>query len=145
MLEHLPPFLRKYDDFIALATAYQSILEQMDDAQRRMEDDLYVVSAGQRGLSRATAMLELPVVSNEDMEVWRRRILSRIRLNTPFTLNRFMQTLEDIVPGALITVELKGFVLRLHFSSDHIPHRAEIVDLVSRVVPANLSVQITGL
>lgn len=138
LINYLPFILRDIPAFRAAMDAQQPEFSNLWDSIADLQDNLFILSAGSRGLSRWEKILDLLPKASDTLAVRRARILAVLNRQLPYTLPQLRGVLNSLYgPGAAdADVAENSYILRVTIPfTDAYSETMELVDTIS---PQNL-------
>nr|DAL33388.1 MAG TPA_asm: tail protein [Caudoviricetes sp.] len=138
LINYLPFILRDIPTFRAAMDAQQPEFSNLWDSVADLQDNLFILSAGSRGLSRWEKILGLLPKASDTLAVRRARILAVLNRQLPYTLPQLRGVLYSLYgPGAAdADVAENSYILRVTIPfTDAYSETMELVDTIS---PKNL-------
>lgn len=147
LIDYLPFVVREYAEFQGIAGSEQPEFERAWDSSDDLLDNQFISTAGNMGLSRWEAILEITPKGTDTLEDRRFRILTRINEELPYTLPQLRNILEtlcgegnysaDVEEGTYQLLVKIGLAAKNNFN--------DVEALLDRVVPQNLIVTLLQL
>jgi len=143
MMEYLPPVLRRSRDFACLMGEYQGVFSDLWRLLWGAEEELYVTTAGEIGISRWEGLLGIAPGVGASLEVRRQVVLARTLWQTPYSWFAFLAFLTALTGdrGAFMT-RLSGFRLEIALKAAWWDLKEAVWELARQVVPANIEVRL---
>lgn len=141
ILKYWPEIYWEIDDFVALAPAESSEVEDMDKAVNQLFDDQFVMTSSPQAIERREKMLKIQAdPSTESLDFRKKRILNRYQTKPPFTLRWLQRQLNELVGAGLVivNVDVQNFILYVKADIDDAAVFKEVNHTVLTVKPANL-------
>lgn len=141
ILKYWPEIYWEIDDFVALAPAESSEVEDMDKAVNQLFDDQFVMTSSPHAIERREKMLKIQAdPSTESLEFRKKRILNRYQTKPPFTIRWLQRQLNELVGTGLVivNVDVQNFILYVRADIDDAAVFKEVNHTVLTVKPANL-------
>ena len=143
MLEYLPPVLRKVQDFACLMEQYQGAFSELWKLAWEMEDDLYLVTAGEVGISRWERMLGIRPREGATLEERRQLLFFRISQSTPYTWRAFLSFMTSLIGDERgFDASISELVLEVRLFPRWRGMEQAVWELMSWVVPANVETRV---
>lgn len=143
LMEMLPSYYRGIREFEALTETETAELDQLQTGVLVVEDDQFIFSSTEVAVARRERMFGiLADPSTETLDLRKKRLLSRMQSNPPYTI-RYLKTLLDTLVGEdrheiMLDRALKE--IEVLIDVDSAPLRKEVNRLLERVLPLNLDV-----
>ncbi|MGK5512062.1 putative phage tail protein [Brevibacillus formosus] len=141
ILKYWPEIYWEIDDFVALAPAESSEVEDMDKAVNQLFDDQFVMTSSPQAIERREKMLKIQAdPSTESLDFRKKRILNRYQTKPPFTIRWLQRQLNELVGAGLVivNVDVQNFILYVKADIDDAAVFKEVNHTVLTVKPANL-------
>ena len=146
MLEYLPPVLQEVRDFQCLMEVYQGEVSALWWEERETEDNFYLFTADGRGLSHWENILGISPREGSSLEERRLMIFARRGQTTPYCWQMFLTFLTALTgTREAFRAELSGFALELRLMPNWRWMQNAVRDLMWRVLPANIGVQLISV
>ena len=143
MLEYLPPVLQKVRDFACLMGQYQEAFSELWRLAWEMEDNLYLVTAGEVGILRWERLLEIRPREGATLEERRQIIFSRISQATPYTWRTFLMVLTGVIGDERgFEASISELVLEVRLLPGWRGMEPAVWDLMGWMVPANVETRV---
>lgn len=138
LLDYLPLLLREHPQFRAMMDAQQPEFETAWAAAAALQDDLFVLTAGGRGLSRWERLLGMTSKASDSSDVRRSRILAALNRQLPYTLPQLQQVLNGLYGPGAASAEIPENSYILQISVPYTDTWADTMELVDAMSPQNL-------
>ncbi len=140
LAKYLPPFLAEFKELAELFSAENPEFDLLHGEVRRVLDDQYIKTAGERGVARLEKITGIPTDRSLTLDARKTRIITRINEELPYTLRKLNELLAAVCgegnfsifgdfPNYAITVTTE------RLSSSQI---VEVERLLDNVIPANI-------
>lgn len=145
-MQYLPPVLQEVRDFRCVMGQMQEVVTDLWRRERQAEDEYYLFTATERGLSHWEAILGIRPRERSGLEERRQVILVRMSQVTPYcwqTLIALMTTL--LGSREEFEVEIVGYQLTVWLSPRVRRFQEAVWELLRLIVPANLGVEVISI
>lgn len=147
LIDYLPEVVRDFREFKGITAGQQPEFEQAWDSADSVMNNQFVLTAGNLGLSRWEAILDIVPKATDSLDDRRFRVLSRLNEKLPYTLPQLRNILEtlcgagnysaNIDEGTYILIVKIGIAAKNNYS--------DVESLLERVSPQNLIIQLSQL
>ena len=96
LLDYLPPFLREYREFGAIANAEEPELQRFSTMSLKLLKNQFILTADEDGIAEFEKILGITPQSNEPLESRRSRVMSRWFSEIPYTLQTLILKLKAL-------------------------------------------------
>lgn len=147
LLDYLPTVVRDYAELRSIVQAEQPEIEQIWADVEQLLEEQFIHTAGELGLSRWEKMLGLVPKGTDTLEDRRFRILARINEQLPYTIRRLQEILDTLCGASTCSVQVDagGYVLRVKLGLAAMTSMYEVRELLERVTPQNLLIEMSQL
>jgi hypothetical protein len=139
LIQYLPPIIQEYTEMQRIAAAENPEFHLVWEADERIRDDLFIVTATEQGLKRFEKILGIYPSSQDTNESRRGRILSRWNDMLPYTLKALWGKIAVLAGDDFeINPDFNNYLIEI---ITHIGYFGGIDDLayiLDTVVPCNL-------
>ena len=143
LLDYLPFILREYPQFQAMMDTQQPEFEMAWDSMATLRNDLFVLTASERGLSRWENLLGIIPKASDSMDTRRVRILAMLNRQLPYTISQLRRVLESLYGPGAAGAEISENSYLLRVSIPYTDTWADVVGLVDAMSPQNLLTRYT--
>ncbi len=134
-----PDFLAQLQEFQALGSAQDGAIETLETTLRTAGDYFYVETLPTQGLSRWESILGLASGTGLDIEDRRFRLLTYMIPQTPFTITRLHELLDELCGADGYSIAWSdGYTLEVRVALASKLAYSSVAALLERVTPANL-------
>ena len=146
MLDYLPTVLRDVRDFRCIMGVVQEVLMELWRQERETENEYYLWTATERGLSRWEAILGLRPRAGSSLEERRQVILVRMSQAIPYCWQTLVALLTTLLGSReAFEIEIEGYRLTVWLSPHVRRFYQEVWELLRLIVPANLGVEVVSV
>ena len=149
IIDYLPPALREVPELAALMAAQQPEIEALWAAQDGALGDQFLVSAADYGISRWERILRIFPKDTDGLEMRRARVLSKLRLQPPYTLPWLRNWLDELCGDGNYELAVTGYAITLSLGLDNLPEAdklaEDIMALLHLAKPANMALDFNGM
>ncbi len=142
MLAYLPPALRGYREFQAIAAGQQALFSALWQEADQALDNQFLDTAGLWGVARWEELLGIQPKGTETLEERRFRVKARVSEQLPFTLAVLRRQLESLCGPGAAQAELQGYTLRVRLALSAGSRLQEAAALLERTAPAHLVIDL---
>ena len=148
VLNYLPPVLQDVREYKAiLSTAAQPEYDALWEARKNVEADQCLSTLTPNGVSRWAKILQLTFAPSANLEDQRFAIQTRLNEKVPYTIRTLKAMLNTLIgeEGYEIELEEGGYMLTVNVALAHKPTFSTIEDLLQRVVPLNMIINLPSM
>lgn len=138
LINYLPFILRDIPAFKAALESQQPEFSALWDSVADFRSDLFIRSAGSRGLSRWEKILGLVPKISDSLDIRRARILTALNHQLPYTLPQLRGVLDNLYGPGAATAEVAENSYILQVTMPYTDTYAETTELVDEMSPQNL-------
>lgn len=140
ILEYLPPFLREYREFGAIANAEEPELQRITEEGLRILRNQFIETADEDGIAEFEKMLGILPSKSDSLESRRARVFSRWFTELPYTLKAFLAKLAGLSDYGKIAVSVDFDHYRIAVDTDFelYGQTDEIERIVDLMFPCNI-------
>lgn len=142
LIDYWPPAIREIADFAVLAHSQQPEFNLSYSQLDTLLDNLLLLTAGELGISRWEALLEIDPPSTATLEERRFTVLARLGESLPFTLRRLQSILDNLLGVGNSVASTSDYILKILLGTNLINQMGAVRALCERIVPANMVIQI---
>lgn len=145
LLNYYPGFLRGYLEYQVISESEQYEVERLWNALDVALKDQFIAEAGEYGVSRWEKILGILPKGSETLVQRRFRILTRLSEQLPYTVRMLENQLEALCGEGRYTIwlEHKSYKLIVRVSLMARNNLTDVDDLLKRIVPANLIIDLS--
>lgn len=129
LINYLPFILRDLPAFKAAMASQQPEFSALWDSVAAFQDDLFILTTGDRGLARWEHILALVPKASDSLDVRRIRILTALNRQLPYTLPQLQNVLNNIygVGSSAAEVPENSYTLRvtMPYTDTYRQHRCQ--------------------
>ena len=141
LINYLPFILRDLPAFKAAMASQQPEFSALWDSVAALQDDLFILTAGDRGLARWEHILNLVPKVSDSLNVRRIRILTALNRQLPYTLPQLQNVLNSIYGVGASAAEVPENSYTLRVTMPYTDTYADTMELVDAMSPQNLFLQ----
>lgn len=141
LINYLPFILRDLPAFKAAMASQQPEFSALWDSVAAFQDDLFILTAGDRGLARWEYILDLVPKASDSFDVRRIRILTALNRQLPYTLPQLQNVLNNIYGVGSSAAEVPENSYTLWVTMPYTDTYADTMELVDAMSPQNLFLQ----
>jgi hypothetical protein len=145
LIQYLPPIIQEYNEMQRITAAENPEFRLAWEADERLRNDLYIVTATEQGLKRFEKILGIYPSSQDTNESRRGRILSRWNDMLPYTLKALWGKIAVLAGDDFeINTDFNNYLIEI---ITHIAYYGGVDDLayiLDSVVPCNLVIVSTN-
>lgn len=141
LINYLPFILRDLPAFKAAMASQQPEFSALWDSVAAFQDDLFILTAGDRGLARWEYILDLVPKASDSFDVRRIRILTALNRQLPYTLPQLQNVLNNIYGVGSSAAEVPENSYTLRVTMPYTDTYANTMELVDAMSPQNLFLQ----
>lgn len=148
LMDYLPHIIREVREYKAILNdAEQPEMVAMWGAADDALKDQFIEEATENGVSRWEKILRIDSKATATLDERKFTILSRINEQLPFTLRTLTESLDSLCGADGYTVQLKEneYTLIVRVALEAASNYNDVKELLDRVVPANIVIQLTVL
>lgn len=141
--KHLPQHVYNIREFGDIDKAISPELDNLDKFSKEVEDNQFIQTARDRGLTRYEKMFKLP--TDNDIEIRRVNVLNLYNTKANYTHRWLRQYLTTLVGESEYLVLLNGFSLTVSISMGKAHLRDKIFEDLRNKIPANIALNVNLL
>ena len=141
LINYLPFILLEIPAIRTAMDVQQPEFALLWDEAQDFQDDLFVLSAGNRGLTRWEKMLELLPKTSDTLDTRRSRILAVQNRQLPYTLPQLRSVLDSLYGPGTTTADVAENSYLLQVTVPITDSYLETIELVDSMSPQNLLTQ----
>lgn len=141
LLEYLPPFMQEYTELYFLTNAEQPEFDGLWTAFSDALNDLFVQTATEKGIARWESIYGITPKDTDTLEERKFRLLTKINQGLPYTTTKLNEALT-VICGAgnfLIDLQPANYHIEIRLALTNINNYQEVVELLAKMLPANLT------
>lgn len=145
LIEYLPEFLRDVKEYQAILTmAEQPEMVELWKAEENALKDQFISDATENGIARWEKVLGIKPNKDDDLELRRFTIKTRINEKLPFTVTNLKDQLELLCgkDGYAVTLDAENYTLMVSVALTARSSLGDVNSFLKRVVPANMIVSV---
>ena len=142
LLDYLPPFLREYREFGAIAGAEEPELQRFSTKSLKLLKNQFIETADDDGIAEFEKILGILPQSNEPLESRRSRVMSRWFSEIPYTLQTLILKLKALCGEGNFSVEenYDFYEMKIKTELELLGQVEELLEIIDSVVPCNMQV-----
>ncbi len=140
--DHLPPFLKDYEEFDALITAEEPEFQNLVGNQIDLLNNLFILTADSVGLKRFEKILNMYPGTSETLDTRREKVLSRWFANDTFKLDMLYSRLVTLQGNDDVDIywdEDDCYFLHIIISLDSVDKIRSADAIIEQMLPANIA------
>lgn len=141
--KHLPQHISTIREFGDIDKSISPELDTLDKFSKEVEDNQFIQTASDRGLTRYEKMFKLP--TDNDIDVRRVNILNLYNTNANYTHRWLKQYLTTLVGESEYLILINGFSLIVSISMSKAHLRDKIFEDLRNKIPANIDLTVNLL
>lgn len=130
-----------------VTTSEQTVFEQVWDNVQNVVDNFFINTVTDAGAKKYENMLSITPLDSDTIEERRFRILSKWNEQLPYTMRTLESNMRQLCGEDGYTIELKNneYTLKVRIALTSKKSKADVQDLLERIVPANLEIDLSLL
>lgn len=147
LIDYLPEVIREFQEFKGITAGQQPEFEQAWDSTDAVMNNQFVLTAGNLGLSRWEAILDIVPKATDSLDDRRFRVLSRMNEQLPYTLPQLRNILETLCGASNYTAKIdeETYILIVKIGIAAKNNYSDVESLLDRVTPQELVVELSQL
>lgn len=148
LLDHLPVDYRRIREFRELSGTVSTEYDAVDRAFERVENDQFITSSSEAAIARKEKPYGIvPDLTVETLAFRKRRLLSRMQENVPYTVEYLRELLDNLLGGHLTEIELDTVLLEMEalVYVESASFYQEVEKMMERIVPLNIDLTVAVL
>jgi len=140
ILEYLPDFLKEVKEIVIHAQAQEPELASLWNANDNAYNDQFLYLMTENGIKRWEKMLKIVPMGTDTLEDRRFRIINRINSQLPYTYRMLESHLTQMCgsDGYTMSYDKEKWLLTIKIALTSKKQYAEILDMVTQMIPANI-------
>lgn len=145
VLEYLPNVIREFKEFQSLAIVQNPEIKELWSIVENVMSDQFLNDSTENGVKRWEDILRIVPKGTDSIDLRKFRILARLNEQLPYTILTLEQQLFNLCGKDGYEVELrnKEYILKVKVSLVAKGKLNEVDELLKRVVPANMIIDLT--
>lgn len=143
LLEHLPVLYQDIKEFRELSKTVSIEYDNLDVAFEQVENDQFVLSSSEPAILRREKDFDIvPDKSIETLSFRKRRVLTRMQENPPYTDEYLKELLDSLLGANMSQLEMDKMLLEMEVLV-HVESASfylEVQKILERIVPLNVSI-----
>ena len=141
LLPLLPDFYAPIKDYQEIMTAESAELAQLQAFLNIVHDNFYAQTMDQDTVASWERLLNIQATAGETLEFRRDRIINRIAIDPPFTLNSLYAKLDEMLGVGKWSAEMDyaNYALYIELAPGDVSHFVEVSYTVNSMKPAHIS------
>lgn len=140
LLELLPEYYATVKDYQQIMQTEETELEQMVDFINEVHDNFFLQTIDESAAADWEALLGISDSGNTTIEFRRTRILNRISMKPPFTLQFLYQKLDELIGKNKwnVIVDYENYTLYVETSAESQDFAVEVAYTINHIKPAHI-------
>lgn len=141
LIDYLPPFMREFREMSCLMASEQEEINRVISASEDVLNDQFIMTATERGISRWESTLGIKPKGTATLEERRFAVIARMNRELPYTVTKLNETLTTICGAGNFDVKVypNEYHVEVKLALANQNHYQEVVDLLTTMIPANLT------
>lgn len=141
LIDYLPHFMQEYLEMQKIMEAEQPEFDQGWNEAENVLADQFILEASEYGVKRWESMLKVTPKDTDSLDERKFRILTKLNQELPFTLMKLKEALTTLcgADGFSIDLQAANYHITVKLALINENNYTEVVDLVAKMVPANLT------
>lgn len=148
LIDYLPPALKTISEFQAINSANEQEISLVWGAVAAVLSNQFLESADENGVSAWERELDISPKDTDSLESRKARIKAAWNLEKPYTLSWLKKWLSELCGPIGHEETVSGYTLEVQLDYNALPDAeslaAEILKMLSSVIPANMQVLLTA-
>ncbi|MEK4403432.1 putative phage tail protein [Sporosarcina sp. FSL K6-6792] len=143
VMDELPAYYRDIKEFQELTRVQSKHLDHLDGAIQQFEDDQFILTSSEPAIYRREKEFQiLPDRTTETLEFRKKRLLTRMQSNPPYTLRYLHRLLANLLGENKHSIELDvvKYQLKVAVDMEEDLYFKEVLSTLDRVVPLNIGI-----
>lgn len=141
IIEYLPTWFRNIIDYQALSTTESQQMEALAQAIRSVADNFYFQTMDENAVQMWEQIFSIvPNPQTETLSFRQQRLINRIQMQPPFTLQFLYNKLDQLIgPGKyIVTVDYPNYTLYIESVATNQSYATEIAYTIGKIKPAHI-------
>lgn len=140
LLSYLPPFLREYEELRCITDSEYPEVEYVNNGIRLVLSNQFIKTLSAEGCERWENILHITPLSNDTLDIRRKRILEKFNAHLPYT-KRSVQTKLDAIYGegnVILSIDYEHYTVNFDIKPNTLQYCSEIIRWSRIIMPANM-------
>lgn len=141
LINYLPPYMQEYTEVQEVLNAEQPEFNFLWIACENALADQFILDATEYGVKRWESMLSITPKDTDTLDERKFRILVRLNQEMPYTLTKLKEALTTLCGADGFTIDLQAaeYHIEIKLAVGNHSNYQEVVDLLNKMIPANLT------
>lgn len=141
LIDYLPHFMKDYVELRQIMEAEQPEVDALWVACENALADQFIMDATEYGVKRWENMLKVTPKDTDSVDERKFRILTKLNQELPYTLTKLKEALITLcgVDGFSIDLQPTAYHIEVKLAVSNKNNYQDVVNLVSKMIPANLT------
>ena len=141
LIDYLPQFIKNYREIQAIMDAEQNSVVDLWCAIENIFNDQYISISTENGIKRWESILGITSIDSDALNERKNKIIMRLGEQLPYTRIFLYNHLENVCGpnGFCLLIFNEKYRVTVKLSTENSNMRSDVLDLLNRVLPCNLS------
>ena len=141
LIDYLPHYMQEYMEIKEIMKAEQPEIDALWSSVENAFADQYILDATEYGVMRWESMLDISPKDTDTLDERKFRILTRLNQELPYTLTKLKEALTTLcgADGFSINLQAAHYHIEIKLALGHHNNYQEVVGLLNKMIPANLT------
>lgn len=147
ILKYIPPVLRDYKEYKAIATAVNPELNLLWQAIEDALNDQFILDATENGVKRRESILKIIPKGTDTLDERKFRLIARENEKLPYTYRAMQQRLINLcgADGYSLTVNNNAFTITVRVDVTNKSNYSDVAILIDKMAPENMVIDLSLL
>lgn len=147
ILTYIPPVLRDYKEYKAIATAINPELNLLWQAIEDALNDQFILDATKNGVERRESILKVIPKGTDTLDERKFRLIARENEKLPYTYRAIQQRLIKLCgqDGYTLTVSNNTFTIKVRVALANKSNYGDVESLIDKMAPENMIIDLSLL
>lgn len=143
LIDYLPPILAELKEYVELFKAEQTEIEGLVDKLESCFNNQFITLCDLFGVTKYENLLNIKPKGSDDLDLRRFRVLAKYNEQLPYTYLRLVEMLNNLCGEGNLFIKVKELTLSVYVKLVAKDKFDEVIELVRRVVPANIALDLS--
>ena len=141
LIDYLPPYMQEYLEMQQVMNAEQPEFDFLWEAAENALLDQFIMDATEYGVMRWEKMLDITPKDTDTLDERKFRILTRLNQELPYTMTKLKESLTTLCGADGFSIDLQAnlYHIEIKLAIGHHGNYQEVVDLLTKMIPANMT------
>lgn len=141
LIDYLPPVIQEFVEMRQIMNAEQDEIDMLFSHAENALDDQFIMYATEEGVKRWESIMGITPKGTDTLDTRKFRLMLRLYQELPYTMTKLEESLTNICGAGNFSVNLQPaeYHIEIKLALKSKSEYQEVVELLARMIPANLT------